>query len=441
MIAARLALVAMVAVIVAMAAPGTARAEPEVTATGVQNDYPEALNFTLAAEASTEITDATLHYEMVGRGTSGVGKPDDFEPGSTIETGVRVRVNAVGAYIPVGTEFRYQWEITTAGGDTVRTEPDEFLYLPPDRDWQVVESGVMQIFYHGDRESLARDYLEAGEETYQEIAVELLQAELPVEPVKVILFADGEEMAPARQGRGGTFDEAVTTCGVKLTVDVVFVVPISCGTPDVTDTLRHEFAHIINEAAGEGPLGRLPAWIDEGTAVYAQSTPGSNFEGAFESAVSNDDLIPFSRMGTPSSDPGAVNLFYGQSYAMVRFLIEEGGEEEFARFFATMRDSQRFDRAIEEVYSMTMREFENAFREAHGLEPRQEPGDDSAAAAATDETGGVDTGMVLILGSATLFVLLAIFSYLLARYLHTRDDDTLAARGDARIPAANEDER
>lgn len=457
------ALVPLLAIVAALSItlwPGTARAEATVIESGVENGYPDSLVFTLSAESDIEITDVALRYVLGGRGISGLGKPEALEPGTRVDVEVSIEVNSSSGYIPVSTEFRYYWEITTSDGELTTTPEETFLYLPPDRDWQTVESPIMRVYYHGQRESLANDYLAAGEATFEQLAVGLLQTELPVTPVKVVLFATPEEMAPARQGRGGTFDAAVTTCGVKLTVDTVFVIPISCGTSDVTDTLRHEFAHIINQAAGEGSLGRLPSWIDEGTAVHAQTEPGDNFRGAFEAAARGDRLIPFNQMGTPSNDPSTVNLFYGQSWAMTGYLIERGGPEEYARFFASMKAGQRFDRALEEVYGFDLATFETEFRQQLGLEPRvpveptapaadsaeepQEAEPTRAPLATTGSSGdsGIDRAPIIIVGVATLFALLAVFSYLLASMAASRRQmsATAAGGGVAYPPPAQESE-
>lgn len=430
----------LLAVLIAfIATPRLAGADATITGQAVENGYPTAITFTMQATADQDIVDVTLRYSLIGRGASALGKPDVFNPDPQIDVRVEVEVNSGNAYIPVGSEFRYSWELVLADGSTTTSEESTFLYLPPDQDWQSVENDIMRVYYHGDRDGTARTYLEAGLETYQQIAVNLLDTELPVVPVKVILFADEAEMDPARQGRGGTFDAAVTTCGTKLTSDIVFVIPVSCGTRDITDTLRHEFAHIITEAAGEGALGRLPSWLDEGTAVIAQSEPGDNFIGAFETAVRGDRLIPFAQMGAPSNDPGQVNLFYGQSWAMASFLVEEGGPASFAELFALIKSGERFDEAINQVYGLEFSAFEDAFRQTQGLAPASAPNPTQAPTqpaqqadptptvaptrapiTTTRETGGddgIDRSVFIFVGIAALFALAAVALYLVAQML------------------------
>jgi hypothetical protein len=299
-------------------------------------------------------------------------------------------------------------------------------------EWQSVENEIVRVYYHGDRAGIAEEYLEAGLATHQQIAVELFGAELPTLPVKVILFAEEQDLEQARPGDGGTLDAAVINCGTKVTSDIVFVIHRSCGTSDRTDTFRHEFGHIINEAAGEGPLGVLPSWLDEGMAVHAQSSPGDNYVGAFDAARRSNRLIPFNQMGTAATTSNQVNLFYGQSYAMAAYLIEREGPQTFANFFATIKAGARFDLALEEIYGFDVAGFEEEFYAANdiGAAPTAAPTSPAGSGAGVtpvatrpplqtsdiDRSGGddeaIDTVVIALGGATVLFVLLAVFFYL-----------------------------
>ncbi len=411
-----------------------ARADAAIVSATVENGYPKSLTFKLTARADVDITDVSLSYSITGRGTSALGKPDDFTAGKNVETQVVVQVNSGASYIPVGSEFAWHWEISTADGKSTSGPETKFVFLPAGQDWKSVQGAFMVVYYHGDNQDLANAYLKAGQETYQKMAVGLLNTTLKQTPVKVILFNDEKEMAPARPGTGGKFDAAVTTCGTKVTNDVVLVIPVSCGTPDKTDTLRHEFTHILTDAAGVSPLGKLPSWLDEGTAVYAQSAPGDNYSGAFEAATRSNRLIPFSQMGTPSSDANQVNLFYGESYAMASYLIKKGGPAKYAQLFATIKNGTRFDQALQQVYGFDMPGFEKEFLAANGAAPRPTatpqprqaqptavPTAKPAAAANTDNGGSsIDRTTILIGGLAALFALVAVFFFLLSMQLSAR---------------------
>ncbi|MDZ7728197.1 MAG: hypothetical protein U5Q44_08365 [Dehalococcoidia bacterium] len=120
--------------------------------------------------------------------------------------------------------------------------------------------------------------------------------------------------------------------------------------------------------------------------------------------------------------------------------LSTGPARKFVRFFSTIKEGTRFDQALEEVYGFDLAGFEDAFREAHGLEPRSSP--DATEPPAQEEdpelldstpageptrpplatTGGgddgtFDTGVILIVGSAALFGLLGLLFYLLSMML------------------------
>lgn len=437
------AILSFVAAIVAvvLVSPSAASADTVVESSTVVNGYPKTLTFKVTARADSDITDVTLAYSIKGRGTSAIDKPKDLTPARNLSAEVVLQVNSSGNYIPVGSDFTYHWEITTADGQTYKSPDQTFFYLPPDKAWKNVANDFMTVYYHGDRESLASAYLKAGAETYERVGRQLYNVTLKQVPVKVIMFADEKESDLARPGVGGSFDAAVTTCGTKVTNDIVLIIPVACGSPDRTDTLRHEFGHILNETAGEGSLGKLPAWLDEGAAVYAQSSPG-DYESAFASAARSNRLIPFSQMVTPATDANLVGVFYGQSWAMVEFLIEKGGPAKFGEFMATIKAGRRYDQALTQVYGFAnLAAFENEFRSSLNLQPQRQPTAAPTAAPTqrpqqanptrvptqapaqgnntTDggDDGSLGTGTVIIGGVSILFILGAILAFLVSMML------------------------
>jgi len=427
---------ALVASLSLMAAPSTASAETVIESSALVNGYPATLTFKVTARADSDITDVTLNYAIKGRGTSALDKPKNLTPARNLSTEVVIQVNSSSNYIPVGSDFTYHWEITTADGGTYRGPDLEFFYLPPGKDWKNVSNEFMTVYYHGDRENIASAYLKAGVDTYERIGKQLYNITLKQIPVKVIMFADESESDLARPGNGGKFDAAVTTCGTKVTNDIVLVIPVACGSPDRTDTLRHEFGHILNETAGEGTLAKLPSWLDEGAAVYAQSSPG-DYESAFTAAARSNRLIPFSQMSVPVSNPNQVGVFYGQSWAMVSFLVDKGGPSAFAKLMATIKSGKRFDQAISEVYGFAdLNAFESAFKSAVGATQQASPtvrpttaatptpraqasatATRTSAAAASPRAGDDDSvgrGTIVIGGIAVLFLLAAVFALLIS---------------------------
>ncbi len=449
----RFALVALAAVLVGgylAGSPKPASALTVIESSTLVNGYPKTLTFKVTAKGDTEITGVTLSYSIKGRGTSALDQPKDLIPAKNLSAEVVLQVNSGSNYIPVGSDFVYHWEIATSEGQTFRGPEQTFFYLPPGKDWKTVSNDFMTVYYHGDRESLANSYLKSGSDTYDKIGKQLYGITLKQLPVKVIMFADEKESNDARPGSGGTFDAAVTTCGTKVTNDIILIIPVACGSPDRTDTLRHEFGHILNQTAGEGALGKLPAWLDEGAAVFAQSTPG-DYQSSFTAAAKANRLIPFAQMGSPASDPQQVGIFYGQAWAMVSFLVQKSGPPKFAEYMATIKGGKRFDQALTQVYGFAdLNAFESEFRASLNLQPQSQstprptagptrgtqatatraptkvPAAPAPGSAGDDSEIGI--GTIVIGGIAVLFVLAAIFAFLVSMMMSNSRSEKSTAR-------------
>ena len=449
---------AFVVVALLAVSSGTARAATVVETSTVENGYPRTLTFKVTAKSDADITDVTLNYSIKGRGTSALAKPDSITPGKNLSVDVALDVNSSSNYIPVGSEFTYRWEIRTSDGNTFTSPDQTFFYMPPNRDWKNVANDFMTVYYHGERQQIAEAYLRAGTDTYEKIGKTLYGIELSLLPVKVIIFADEAESDPARPGSGGRFDAAVTTCGTKVTNDILLVIPVACGSSDRTDTLRHELGHILNETAGEGTLAKMPAWLDEGAAVYAQTSPG-DYARAFQTAVQQNRLIGFQQMTQPASNPNQVQLFYGQAWAMVSYLIEEKGTpEQFAQFMRTIKGGQRYDQALNTVYGYAdVAAFESDFKGALGLAPGQQQPTAQPTARPTqqqqatptrtptrtpapantgdgDDDSGIGTGTIVIGGVALLFLFGAVLAFL-ASMMMANNRKAAAARAASQTPA------
>ncbi|MGE0600191.1 MAG: peptidase MA family metallohydrolase [Dehalococcoidia bacterium] len=447
----------LLAGLISVSVYSSASADTVIESQTVTNGYPSTITFKITAKADQQITDLSLRYAITGTGSSALAKPKDFAAATNLSAEVVLQVNSSSVYIPVGSNFVYHWEVTTADGNTVSSEEQTFFYLPTGQDWKNVSNDFMTVYYHGDRESIANAYLRAGEETYDKIGKQLYGVTLKVTPVKVIMFADEKESDLARPGNGGAFDAAVTTCGTKVTSDIILLIPIACGSADRTDTLRHEFGHILNETAGEGALGKLPSWLDEGAAVYAQSSPG-DYQQAFVQAAQQNRLIPFDQMSVAPTTARQVDVFYGESWAMVSYLVDKDGPATFAKFMTTIKGGKRFDQALTEVYGFAdLAAFQSAFNQAIGVAQQASPTlrpsatvpatraatatatprGLSAAASSNKDDNSIGTGTIVIGGVAVLFVLAALLAMLISMMMANNRRATAAKQP---VPPPNPDE-
>ena len=76
-------------------------------------------------------------------------------------------------------------------------------------------------------------------------------------------------------------------------------------------------------------------------------------------------------MTSPTGDPDKVTLFYGEAWSVVNFMVEEYGEEKFARVYAVFKEGSTTDDALQQVYGFDQDGLEDAWRDSLGLAPRQ----------------------------------------------------------------------
>jgi len=343
-------------------AAGPARAQGiEVTAQDVANSFPDEIVFRLSVSSDADIQEVTVRYEILPDGVPAYGVPQ-FEPGRQVQVDFRLNANDGQLYLAPGAEILYHWEIEDAAGDKLSTEPATFVYQDTRFDWESDGEGNVSVHWYGGGD--AESYLRVARDTLDHMSA-LLGAEVDF-PVKVWVYDSNDDMLAALPRRSQGQEIERRTAGVRVASDTVLMLADGGG-----DILRHELTHVVTSVAGEGPYGGLPAWWDEGTAMYAQSEPGEGFTSALDGAVERDRLLSVRSMTSPTGDPDKVTLFYGQAWSLVSFMVDEYGEEKFAQLYATFKEGSTTDNALQQVYGFDQEGLEDAWRASLGLAPPQ----------------------------------------------------------------------
>ncbi len=363
--------------VAALAGPVAAQGGIEVTSQDVSNEFPNGAVFSVSATSDTEITEVTLRYEVAPDGSRAYGTAECTGV-TSVQCSFDLESNARTFLIP-GTEITYFWELDDAAGNHLETEPALYVYEDSRFSWESMSEGNLTVWFYAAGEDEVRNVLQVGLEALERMGG-LVGAEVDF-PVKVFYYESASDMQAAARAPGETPDRGVVTLGEVVFSDTALVSADSVPL----DVLRHELTHIVLRQAAKGALADIPAWLDEGTAVYAQNSPLSGVEQALDLAIERNEV--FSVRSLTSSSLGGlganVSLFYGQSWSLVSFLIDEFGPEKFAELFATLREGTTVDEALESVYGFDQDGFENAWRESVGLPPREvvEPTEQPAEAA------------------------------------------------------------
>jgi hypothetical protein len=371
----------------------------------VTNTFPDGMTFAVSAQSDSPIVELKLRYEILPDGTAAIGNPE-FAPEQSVVA--QFELGGGNFRLPPGTTIEYRWEATDADGDEARTETQSFFYNDVRFQWAPIESNGVTIYYYSGSDDNAQEMSAVATEKIQSMS-DLLGTTIDF-PVKVWIYRNNDDMRPALARRSDTYEASVITAGVRVASDTVLVL----GNASFS-TLRHELTHVVTAAAGESALGTLPAWLDEGTAVFGQGDP-EGFGNAVEQAIDRGAVFSLRQITSSPGDPSAVNLFYGQSWSVVNYLVERYGPEKFAQLFAEVKSGKRIDTALEAVYGFDQDGLDNEWRAAHGLEPRAtpEPVEEAGTGGFTDrpdepvaEADDGGTSAVLIVALAAGFVLLA----------------------------------
>ena len=343
--------------------PAIAQTAPVVTDGGVQNNFPGGMTFSVSAQSDSTVEKVRLRYEILPDGTAAIGQPD-FVAGNTVSTTFRLGGGG-DLYLPPGTRIEYYWEATDADGDSARTDTASFVYEDVRFQWASAEDRGVTIHYYSGSEDDARQMLSVAAERIASMS-QLLGAHIDF-PVNVWVYQSTEDMRPALFRRSETYEQRITTAGVRVASDTVLVL----GNVAL-DTLRHELTHVVTAVAGESAFGTLPAWLDEGTAVYGQSDPG-DFRSALEEAVDRGNILSVRTITSHPGDPAKVELFYGEGWSLVKYLVDTSGPEKFAHLFAQIKSGKRIDGALQAVYGFDQDGLEDGWRASLGLPPRETP--------------------------------------------------------------------
>ncbi len=396
-----------------------------VTNTSAESRFPEGVTFRLAATADSTITQVRLRYRILPEGVLSAALPE-FQADTSINVSFTLEGNAPPrSYLAPGTPIEYFWELTDEAGNKVSTDPATVTYDDDRFDWQLTQDGIINLHRYEGSEGFAQEMLATARRTIDDLSA-LLQTQVDFD-IHIWVYASRDDMQPALVRRSETFESQVITAGERVSENTVLVL----GSAGAMDTLRHELAHIVTAVAGEGPFGNLPAWLDEGTAVYAQASPGG-FQSALERAVDRGRVLSLRSISSAPGDPGSVDLFYGQSWSIVSYLIDTYGSEKFAQLFATFKKGATTDEALLAVYGLDQDGLEDQWRASLGLPPRERPQEGpaqetaptlppSSQPVAPRPTEGEDTPIGLIVGLMAgvlaLAVALGLGGYLVARRL------------------------
>ncbi len=359
------------AILCCLALPGAARADEaiRVVRDSVQVQFAKGITFRVELAAQNAIQRVTLYYLQTGEGLT-VKVPLDVERGQTV---FEHTWQLLPGDLPVGAGLQYYWRILDGAGNELRTSPIDFAYDDDRFTWKPLAQGNITLFWYGTDQSRARRLLE-----YATAALSRLQEEMGVtvdQPIRIYVYDSKSDMSPALPGQSDAYDDRVLTLGVVVDEGTLLIL----GThPDVKGTMAHELAHVVVGLATDNPYAELPRWLDEGLAMISEGEFPTDNRRAMENAVRRDALISVRSLSGYTGDPQEVDLFYGEVYSLVDFMLKTYGKEKVAQLLSAVRKGLYQEEALQQVYGFGLDELDAQWRASLGLGPRPTPGTPTA---------------------------------------------------------------
>jgi hypothetical protein len=331
----------------------------------VKSQFRDNITAELTAEHASEITNVEFFYRVVGQRATNRNVAE-FEPGKTIKASYSIDQTQNDTYMPPGTELEYWWRLTDAEGNTLKTEPELYLYLDNRFDFKTLHNDRLTLYwYNGGRafgEALFEQANKGLDQLEEDIGVSLER------PIKIFIYGTQEDLISAL-----SLSAQEWTGGVAYTDYGVVVIGIRADNLDWgLRAMTHEMTHLVIHQATDNPYGDLPRWLDEGLAVYNEDPErlDEQFQETFNEAVANNSLMTLQTLSsTFPADPMAANLAYGESGAVVGFIIHNYGSDAMKDLLEIFSEGSLYDDALEQALGEDTQSLDNAFRTRLGLPP------------------------------------------------------------------------
>ncbi len=312
--------------------------------------YPTSIRFSISAQSSAGITEIRLHYttEQISFVNVFSEAVLEFEPAQSVTANWTWDLRRSGG-LPPGITIIYWWTISDGTGARLQT-PKEYLKFEDTRfDWQTLSEDRINLHWYEGTPAFAREVMNTTKDALSRLYRDT-GAMLKTD-VRIYLYANSPDLL------GSMLYPQEWTGGVAFTEFGVISIGISAANLAWGKTaMEHELTHLVIHQMTFNPYSGLPTWLDEGLAMYNQSSVDFSFVNALNNAIRNDSLISLQTLSSPfSSYADIAYLSYAQSWATVEYLIGTYGSEKMADLLEIFRHGSTSDNALLQVYGLTTR--------------------------------------------------------------------------------------
>jgi len=332
-----------------------------VIASDVDVDFPSQAVFTVEAESKSDIVDARLCYqvdrmnyaEVVSEGWA------DFAPAERIEA--NWAWDMANASLPPGAEVTYWWTIEDDDGNRIETSPQTMRFDDDRFTWRSLtggagEGGSITLYWYNGGDSFAQELMDTCEEGLTGLTQDV--GTRPEKPTKIYVYQSTTDL------RGAMVFSQEWTGGVAFIDFGIIAISISPSQLQWgKGALLHELTHLVVHQATFSPYGQLPLWLDEGLATNSEGELDSDLQASLNSAISEGTLISVRTLCSPfSAYTDKARLSYAESYSLVKYLLDNHGQDKMLDLLTTLKQGSTYDEALTEVYGFDIEGLDAGWR-------------------------------------------------------------------------------
>lgn len=385
-------------IILGAVSPAAAQDAPEVTLNEAFADYPFAILFNLVASHTVEIESVTLIYGLNGRSCQQGSVRQD------IDVSQRTNVFALWTWdlsqsgaLPPGVSLWWEWELMDVDGNLFTIERQETVIEDNNHDWRSARSGDVTVNWYVGDNSFGQALLREATDSLTRLEDEL---GLPaIEPVSLWFYPSASAVQQV------IFDVPEWTGGVAYPEYNATVLGVAPGELEWAGRIvPHELTHLVEGMLTFNCRGvRLPTWLSEGLARYAEGDLEPADVAQVELALQGGRLPTLRSLSNGfSAFSDSASLAYAQSGQVVKYLIDTYGTQQMNDLLLTIQSGQTIDEALLTVYGLDTNAVDAAWRTAVGFAPTPTAAADAASLQATPtQIATIALGGVPVLESPT----------------------------------------
>jgi len=329
--------------------------------------FAEAVRFFLTASGPTDITSAVLTYRTSDNEGMTI-KRLDFAPAPAIELAYEIDL----ARYPLKpfVQVTYWWTVSDADNHRLVTDPQRFSYNDPRFEGfpPLTDQYVVVHWYEGDA-AFGNMALDVAERAVVRIG-EMIDPALDLpEPFHLYLYASEADLLPALPATDREW--VAGQAYPDLRIALVAIPPGVESASTMRWLIPHELTHLLLFEVMGSNYGRLPAWLNEGLAVFSEEIPDPDDALGLERALRKDQLLSLEALchSFPYGDDQA-RLAYAQSASVVRFIQENYGHSAIGKLVAVYSKGIPCQRGVNLALGISLSSLESQWRKSLGAQSK-----------------------------------------------------------------------